>query len=233
MDEFDSLPDPWANDNVDWTAILSAPEPAQPQPPSSPDLFPNDPVDDAFLAELDVIESSAPLASGSTTSTVHLSHLFSLPVPAPTVVSSPPRIGQKRSREPGIFTPSRKANTHSPPTSPSRRKRKRTVDIPRLVLAAFDDELTCPICCDLFVATHLLNPCGHSFCGDCAWQWVIHNKKTGCPVCRAPLVGPSRMIPNISMDKTVDVHLRMLADHGEVGWRIGGKLLAEFHQRQK
>ncbi|KAJ7770788.1 hypothetical protein DFH07DRAFT_735143, partial [Mycena maculata] len=47
------------------------------------------------------------------------------------------------------------------------------------ILAGFEEELACPICCDIFAATHLLNPCGHSFCGECVWQWIQQN------VCRA------------------------------------------------
>ncbi|KAJ7785960.1 hypothetical protein B0H16DRAFT_1708185 [Mycena metata] len=245
LDEFDILPDPFANDDdLDWNQILSAPGPLATQASSSPDYFPNDPLDESFLAELDVLEninvsSSAPTVpqstlppSGGSTSTVHLSHLFAPPVPP--IASSPPRKRARLATEPGILTPSRKANSPSSPTSGSRRKRKKGVDVPRLILAGFEEELTCPICCDIFVATHLLNPCGHSFCGDCAWQWAIKNRKTACPVCRGPLARPA-MISNIAMDKMVDVQIQMLTQghNGEAGWRIGGKMLSEFRQRQK
>ncbi|KAJ7042585.1 hypothetical protein C8F04DRAFT_1076419 [Mycena alexandri] len=220
LDEFDILPDPFANDDLDWNQLLSAPVAAQ--APSSPDYFPNDSLDESFLAELDVLENINVSSSAPT-------------VPQSTMPLS--GIGQKRARatiEPGILTPSRKANSPSSSPSGSRRKRKKGVDVPRLILAGFEEELTCPICCDIFVATHLLSPCGHSFCGDCAWQWVTKNRKTACPVCRGPLACPS-MIPNISMDKTVDTHIGMLTQghNGEAGWRTGGKMLAEFRQRQK
>ncbi|KAJ7666459.1 hypothetical protein B0H17DRAFT_265555 [Mycena rosella] len=80
------------------------------------------------------------------------------------------------------------------------------------------------------VATHLFNPCGHSFCGDCGWQWIIKNKNAGCPVCRTPFNMP--MVKNICMDKMVDMHIQMLCSNDE-DWRMNGRKLAEFQGRQK
>ncbi|KAJ6574765.1 hypothetical protein B0H19DRAFT_612413 [Mycena capillaripes] len=131
--------------------------------------------------------------------------------------------------EEGILTPSRKSSSYSPPQSGSQRKRRKGVDT---ILAGFEEDLMCPICCDIFVATHLLNPCGHSFCGDCGWQWAVKNQKTACPVCRTRLTS-TPMIPNVSMDKMVDQMLLSRSYHGDTDWKIGGQKLVEFQRRQK
>ncbi|KAJ7129988.1 hypothetical protein C8R43DRAFT_1025335 [Mycena crocata] len=148
------------------------------------------------------------------------------------VAPSSPRKATKRPRklsEEGI-TPSRKRSCVSTQSASPRRQRK-DADVPQLVLTSYEDELTCPICCDIFVAAHLLNPCGHSFCGDCAWQWIIKNNKTGCPVCRTRLTNDP-MTPNICMDKLVGVHIQMMGYMGDISWR-NGLNLAEFRGRQK
>ncbi|KAJ7655158.1 hypothetical protein DFH06DRAFT_1201742 [Mycena polygramma] len=245
LDEFDAIPDPFAgNHDIDWAQVLSTPANTQsipPSQPSSPEYFPDDPVDESFLAQLDMLDGTNPASSYTVPPSTlavfdgqHPPHI--VPSPVPPTVLTPPRVRSKRSREDsqeGVLTPSRKSNTGSSPTSDSRRKRRKGVDTSRLILAGFEEELTCPICCDIFVATHMLN-CGHSFCGDCAWQWVVKNKKMGCPICRTPLTSKP-MVPNISMDKMVDMHIQMLSRGytGDAGWQTAGPKLAEFLERQK
>ncbi|KAG0150388.1 hypothetical protein CROQUDRAFT_720394 [Cronartium quercuum f. sp. fusiforme G11] len=54
-----------------------------------------------------------------------------------------------------------------------------------------EEELSCPICCDLFVAPVNFS-CGHSFCGSCAHDWL--EKEPVCPSCRQKsLTPPARM----------------------------------------
>ncbi|KAJ7899981.1 hypothetical protein B0H14DRAFT_3852474 [Mycena olivaceomarginata] len=331
LDEFDAIEDPFAHDDIDWAQVLDAPATTQSisPPSSSPEYFPNDPVDASYLAQLDLLESAAftsslgtstvssntgPIVAPTTTSTTQLATtLFPPAVPIsksssavstvsqstapradetqthtttsttqlattlfppaipistpsnavstvpqstslisddtqthttaatiqlatlfPPAVPTSPRTSTKRPRavyEDSINTPSRKTGTDaSPQGGPS--KRRKGIDTSQLILTEFGEELTCPICCDILVAAHLLNPCGHSFCGDCSWQWLMKNRNTGCPVCRTTLAA-TPMAPNISVDKMVDTHIQMLSEHSDPEWKIGGEKLAEFRGRQK
>ncbi|KAF7784724.1 hypothetical protein Agabi119p4_889 [Agaricus bisporus var. burnettii] len=94
----------------------------------------------------------------------------------------------------------------------------RAYDKIQYALDGYGEELCCPICCDLFVATHLGNPCGHSYCGDCAWQWVNKNDRTECPICRTQLVGEAPLIPNITLDSLIEKHIELLISAGDIDW---------------
>lgn len=48
------------------------------------------------------------------------------------------------------------------------------------------NHLTCPICCDTLLATHILH-CGHMFCGTCLATWMTQNQS--CPSCRKVISG--------------------------------------------
>ncbi|KAF8078277.1 hypothetical protein FPV67DRAFT_1663028 [Lyophyllum atratum] len=87
------------------------------------------------------------------------------------------------------------------------------------VLSEFEDELTCPICSDIFVAAHLANPCGHSFCGDCGWQWKMKGKNN-CLICRTEFSRETPMIPNFAMDNTVEKHISALGQSGLAEWKL-------------
>lgn len=93
----------------------------------------------------------------------------------------------------------------------------------RQMLDRIEDELTCPICTDLFAAAHLANPCGHSCCGSCLQSWISKNKrKPSCPVCRSILDLYAPMIPNFSVDSAVARHVDELALQGIEEWEAGG-----------
>lgn len=48
-----------------------------------------------------------------------------------------------------------------------------------------EEDLTCPICCDIFREPVVLK-CSHSFCGPCLQTyWTGHGSNRDCPVCRA------------------------------------------------
>ncbi|KAJ6501108.1 hypothetical protein C8R47DRAFT_1317160 [Mycena vitilis] len=238
LDEFDAIPDPFAGvHDIDWAQVLSTPADTQsvtPSRPSTPEYFPDDPVDESFLAQLDMLQGMDPAFSDTVPPSTPDGQHTVPPDVLPTVLT-PPRVRSKRSwgdSQEWALTPSRKSDTSSLPASDSRRKRWQGVDPSRLILAGFEGELTCPICCDIFVGTHM-GSCGHSFCGDCAWQWLAKNKLiTGCPICRTPLM---RMVPNLSMDKMVDLHIQMLSRGytGDAGWKTLGPKLTEFLGRQK
>ncbi|KAJ7225854.1 hypothetical protein GGX14DRAFT_641400 [Mycena pura] len=231
LDEFDEIPDPFAgHDDIDWGRLLDAARHA------TPDYFPDEePLDASFLAQLDLLDgtssaapstsSLAPIPSGSSLS----SGAFSDATTPPSTTStdfSPLRIGLKRPQ------------TQSPSLSPTgsrtskQKKRRKSFDVAPLILTGFEEEMACSICCDIYVATHLLSPCGHSFCGECAWHWTAKINKTDCPLCRTRLAHKP-MVPNICMDKMVDTHIQMLALHGDAVWREGGQKLAEFNARRR
>ncbi|GLB36429.1 putative zinc finger, C3HC4 type (RING finger) [Lyophyllum shimeji] len=100
------------------------------------------------------------------------------------------------------------------------------------LLSEFADELTCPICSDIFVAPHLGNPCGHSCCGECGWKWRMKGKHT-CAVCRTELSREMPLIPNFAMDNTVEKHIAALGQTGIAEWNPGGKLYEEWNFRKE
>ncbi|KAK0198567.1 hypothetical protein F5146DRAFT_97036 [Armillaria mellea] len=98
-------------------------------------------------------------------------------------------------------------------------------------LKAYHADLECPICQDFLVAAHVCVPCGHSFCGECLSQWV--EVKRDCPSCRGKLNSP-RMVPNVSLNNLVDIHLEQLAcTMGNQEWKRGGSKHAEREARKK
>ncbi|KAI0067815.1 hypothetical protein BV25DRAFT_872343 [Artomyces pyxidatus] len=104
----------------------------------------------------------------------------------------------------------------------------------RRLLNEFEDEMTCPICCDIFAFAHLGNPCGHSFCGECGFNWIVKNRKAPtCAVCRAKLSADAPMIPNFAMDNTIEKHVRALGSNGDAEWIDGGSKYNEWLQRKE
>ncbi|KAF9498052.1 hypothetical protein BDN71DRAFT_431502 [Pleurotus eryngii] len=102
-------------------------------------------------------------------------------------------------------------------------------------LASFQEELTCPICCDIFASSHVGNPCGHSFCGECGWQWIERcgNNAPSCPVCRTVLPLDVPMLPNITVDNNVQKHIEALQTNGYDDWKPGGVRHADWHARKE
>ncbi|KAJ7071522.1 hypothetical protein C8F01DRAFT_1110870 [Mycena amicta] len=203
-DEFDNIPDPFADVNVDWDKLLGT-QPAQ-TTTSDDDFSDDEPLDPAFLRELDLLDGTAPPPG-------------SIPTEPPS--SYEPQTMHKFDKRPRTES----SPEHSTSAGESQTKKKRKM---ARILDGFEDELTCAICCDLLAAAHLLNPCGHSFCGECVWQWNRVKMKSNCPVCRTALK-TSPMAPNIALDKLVDVHIQMLA----LGGQEGGEKLADITARRK
>ncbi|KAI0076272.1 hypothetical protein K474DRAFT_1663257 [Panus rudis PR-1116 ss-1] len=101
------------------------------------------------------------------------------------------------------------------------------------VLKGFEDELTCPICCDIFACAHLGNPCGHSYCGDCGWKWIFkYRSAPTCPICRTQLSVEAPIIPNFAMDNMVEKQVQALADSGHSGWLNNGPDRKEWNKRK-
>ncbi|KAF8971511.1 hypothetical protein BDZ97DRAFT_1247172 [Flammula alnicola] len=119
--------------------------------------------------------------------------------------------------------------------SPKKKGKMKTDDHLYQIISGYEDELTCPICCDLFVASHVGNPCGHTFCGECGWKWHfnVENRNKGCPCCRRTLDKTTPIIPNIAMDNVVEKHVRALALSGMQEWEPGGRKYHEWNVRKQ
>ncbi|CAM9657123.1 unnamed protein product, partial [Ectocarpus sp. 12 AP-2014] len=61
------------------------------------------------------------------------------------------------------------------------------------VLAEFE----CDICFDVLVGVHVLDNCGHTFCGACMERWIDNAPQGECPVCRTPV---DKLVPVRKMD---------------------------------
>ncbi|KAG8811329.1 hypothetical protein FRC17_002526 [Serendipita sp. 399] len=101
-------------------------------------------------------------------------------------------------------------------------------------LSAYDDELSCPICLDLFLAPQLLNPCGHSVCGDCIIHWIDRNRDDPtCPSCRAEISPATPYIHNLAIDNTVEKHIEILRKNKDSEWNEGGIKWKEREVRKR
>lgn len=128
----------------------------------------------------------------------------------------------------------RQSSPHPPksPTSSCRATQRAASQIVRKLLEDMGDELTCPICCDLFVSPHVGSTCGHSYCGQCGWDWIVKTMPAPtCPCCRTPLNTPVPMVPNFAMESILQKHVAMLAENGVEGWEEGGDLRREWSMR--
>ncbi|KAH9065950.1 hypothetical protein EDB87DRAFT_1594004 [Lactarius vividus] len=124
-----------------------------------------------------------------------------------------------------------------PPREPSPKKYKgkqkeSSREILEEVLNNLEDEMVCPICCDIFAHAHLGNPCGHTFCGECGWRWIQKNGTPSCAICRANLSVDVPMIPNFAVDNAVEKHVHALRIGGMEGWEIDGSKFAEWQGRK-
>lgn len=61
-------------------------------------------------------------------------------------------------------------------------------------------ELSCSICCELFLFSHTLT-CGHSFCKNCIDKWLRNS--LSCPLCREIIVDVP--IPSKTLDEVVEL----------------------------
>lgn len=128
----------------------------------------------------------------------------------------------------------------SPPTEgPSRKRRKeKHKESSRKKLKEylnnFEDEIICPICCDIFAIAHLGNPCGHTFCGECGWRWIKKNREApSCAICRANLSVDAPMIPNFAVDSAVEKHVQALRTSRVDGWESDGSKFTEWQARKE
>ncbi|TCD70675.1 hypothetical protein EIP91_002399 [Steccherinum ochraceum] len=210
--------------------------------PSSEDYGLED-LDESFLEEVDALEKSftepetAPLASTSQ----HIVPPFqSTPEKKRARDRSSSASPHKRTRQDSSSAESASGSQTGTPALPPGRKSKgkrRERDLKegvKRILEDFEDELSCPICCDIFACAHLGNPCGHSFCGDCGYDWIKKGKdKPTCAVCRADLALAAPMIPNYSLDNTIEKHIHALAASGVEDWALSGAKYKDWMERKE
>ncbi|PVF98901.1 hypothetical protein CPB86DRAFT_873048 [Serendipita vermifera] len=134
----------------------------------------------------------------------------------------PPKEPRKRSAQ-----MARDGESISHSNSPSPRKRV------RIALDSYEVDLSCSICLELFLAPQVINPCGHSLCGDCINHWLSKQENTlrTCPICRTPLSG--KPIPNFSIANTVQKHIELLRSNGVEEWLDEGAKWKERALRKK
>ncbi|KAG7099504.1 hypothetical protein E1B28_001350 [Marasmius oreades] len=96
------------------------------------------------------------------------------------------------------------------------RKERETKSESHTSLTNFEEELCCPICFELVVYAHAVNPCGHTLCGSCGASWFLDNKKSSCPMCRSQAEPHRPMIPNVAVDgivrKYINMNMNMMDD---------------------
>ncbi|XP_051742883.1 E3 ubiquitin-protein ligase TRIM35-like [Ctenopharyngodon idella] len=82
---------------------------------------------------------------------------------------------------------------------------------------ALEDELSCPVCTELFSDPVLLS-CGHSFCRRCINDHWTSSRSRNCPVCRQ--ASPQPPVSNLSLRNTCESYLREQSTRKE---RDGGQ----------
>lgn len=91
-----------------------------------------------------------------------------------------------------------------------------------LFVSEVDDNLTCPICFDVFENPHSLTNCGHTFCSKCLQN--THNL-TDCPTCRGPCADENVTIVNFG--------LKGIIGNLQIRCRNNGGGLSECPSRQR
>lgn len=77
------------------------------------------------------------------------------------------------------------------------------------VIDSMQEELTCVICQELFVAAHTLS-CAHSFCECCIKEWMKSNKRKDCPICRKTIT--AEPVRSLVLDNAIDKMVEKMDD---------------------
>ncbi|ORX39007.1 hypothetical protein BD324DRAFT_618198 [Kockovaella imperatae] len=114
---------------------------------------------------------------------------------------------------PSLAPRSLTADAKKRPTRIIRTFEEVAVEVEKTVMAeSWYEELECGICSSILGAPHALVPCGHSFCGACAWQWIKVNQNLTCPHCRVEVFEGTPIVPNIMVDQIIERKLRSLPE---------------------
>ncbi|XP_051993681.1 E3 ubiquitin-protein ligase TRIM35-like [Xyrauchen texanus] len=74
-----------------------------------------------------------------------------------------------------------------------------------MALMALEDDLSCPVCTEIFNDPVLLS-CGHSFCRRCNKDHWTSSGSRNCPICRQ--VSPQKPVSNLGLRNTCETFLR-------------------------
>ncbi|KAL5636081.1 hypothetical protein ACGC1H_004784 [Rhizoctonia solani] len=93
-----------------------------------------------------------------------------------------------------------------------------------------EEELTCAICCDVFVAPQLTH-CGHSACAVSQKLWL--SKNNNCPICRAYINPNTVLSANRLASSMIDRMMAEAIKYKLPDWCTGGKKEIEWKKRKR
>ncbi|KAH7340300.1 hypothetical protein B0J17DRAFT_313745 [Rhizoctonia solani] len=96
--------------------------------------------------------------------------------------------------------------------------------------SVMEEELTCAICCDVFVSPQLTH-CGHSACAPCLKIWL--SKNNNCPICRAYINLNSVLPANRLASSMVDRMMAEATRYNLPDWCSGGTREVEWKKRKR
>ncbi|KZV77576.1 hypothetical protein PENSPDRAFT_679125 [Peniophora sp. CONT] len=260
-DEYDALSDDFGDIDLDNVPALSAPTVPPSSLPVQDSSVPedtseedgsseygfDDDLDMNTLDALDALEQSLAGPSSSqavenTTNTADVTSTGQTPAqngPGPHLVNSRftpgPLSKSQPNKAPAPAPPLKRSATVAAEAPPPKRARGEDGSFKtrlRGVLDKFEDELTCPICFDIFALAHY-SPCGHSACGDCLAEWIDKAKTPTCPSCREVIDANAPLVPNITLNSMLEKHVSALRDSGAEDWASGGPKFIEWTARKE
>ncbi|XP_062375547.1 nuclear factor 7, brain-like [Sardina pilchardus] len=87
--------------------------------------------------------------------------------------------------------------------------------------SSLEDDLQCPVCCDLFADPVVLH-CSHSFCRLCLDAYWKDQPSKPCPVCRRPFPGRTPPV-NLALKNIVEVYKREQEEGADHKHTPGGR----------
>ncbi|KAJ1310363.1 hypothetical protein OPQ81_007101 [Rhizoctonia solani] len=153
----------------------------------------------------------------------------------------PARKDRSTSSQPCIYQLSVAGPSRMPSqSSPAGLKRRRAsslareesadVEIRANTWSVMEEELTCAICCDVFVSPQLTH-CGHSACAPCLKNWL--SKNHNCPICRA-YINTNTMLPtNRLASSMIDRMMAEATKYSLPDWCSGGSKEIEWKRRKR
>ncbi|CAE6530290.1 unnamed protein product [Rhizoctonia solani] len=151
-----------------------------------------------------------------------------------------PTSSQLNTYPPSIAGPSRISSQPSPTAGLKRRRVSspaRECSLESEIRAdawnAMEEELTCAICCDVFISPQLTH-CGHSACAPCLVMqknWL--SKNNNCPICRAYINPNTVLSANRLASSMIDRMMAEATKYNLPDWCSGGVKEVEWKKRKR